>query len=191
MSGLGSMMAGGNPASGERQEDDFYPTPAGVTEAFCQSSPGKELTPFVWEPFCGDWAMASVLEKHGYKVIGSDINPRDPRGRKKDFLKTPLGRARPSSFSIVSNPPFNLAVKAVEHAIALEPWMIAFVLKSTWWHAVGRLSLFERHPPKWIMPLTWRPDFLNKGRPTMEVSWVVWQQGYTGFTRYQPLRRPS
>lgn len=186
--GLGAAMAGGNPREG-RQEEDFYPSPPEVTEALMRSSAGKELTPFVWEPCCGDGAMARIIEAHGHKVVGTDIKPRG-YGNRVDFLKTPLNRARPGSFSIVTNPPFNLAVPMLEHAFALQPWMIALVLKSTWWHAAGRLPLFEKHPPKWIMPLTWRPDFLNKGRPTMECSWVVWQSGHEGFTRYQPLRRP-
>jgi hypothetical protein len=181
--GLGSAMAGGNPLTG-RMEDDFYPTPSEVTHALLGEfhfGRGKIL-----EPAAGDYAMASVLEANGYQVEASDVTPRDPRVMQRDFLtmtKTDAG-------AIITNPPFNLAQQFIEHALGvLRVSVLALVLKSTYWHAVTRQPLFQRFRPSFVCPLTWRPDFLQKGRPTMECSWVVWMDTHMGPTQYLPLNK--
>lgn len=54
------------------------------------------------------------------------------------------------------------------------------------------------YPPRFVLPLTWRPDFLEhekqegdkKGAPTMEVAWSVWFKG-SNETIYLPLQKPE
>jgi hypothetical protein len=50
--------------------------------------------------------------------------------------------------------------------------------------------LFDRHTPSFVMPLTWRPDFMGLGRPTMEISWVVWEPFGAVYPAYIPLSKP-
>lgn len=55
-----------------------------------------------------------------------------------------------------------------------------------------RWNLFMQHPPAYVLPLTWRPDFLNGtkgGSPTMECLWTVWISGNTS-AQYIPLLKP-
>lgn len=43
----------------------------------------------------------------------------------------------------------------------------------------------------YVLPLTWRPDFMGGergGTPTMEVHWTVWRRGQTD-TKYRLLGR--
>lgn len=185
MSGLGSMMAGGNPATG-RQDDDFYPTPREVTEAllrYWRFDPAKPIH----ECACGDGAMAKVIEAHGFTVIASDLVDRG-YGIQQDFLKMDRALAP----VVITNPPFNLAVDFITHALDdLQVGTLALVLKSTFWHAKNRYALFNRHRPRAVLPLLWRPDFLGRGRPTMECAWCVWDRGYTGATLYHPLPKPN
>jgi hypothetical protein len=50
------------------------------------------------------------------------------------------------------------------------------LLKSQYWHAAKRHQLFNTHTPAYILPLTWRPDFMfgeRGGAPTMDVLWTV------------------
>ena len=57
--------------------------------------------------------------------------------------------------------------------------------------AAKRKALFEEHPPAYVLPLTWRPDFMGGergGAPTMEVHWTVWRRGHVD-TKYRLLGR--
>jgi hypothetical protein len=180
--GLGASMAGGNPAEG-RQPRDFYATPSDVTKALIAV---EKFDGGIYDPACGDDAMTDVFKDAGYKTIGSDIHPLG-KGYKRDFFAV---KNKMYNWNIVTNPPFNLAEEFIEHALSLEPKSVSFVLKSSYFHAKSRKTLFDRTKPAAIYPLTWRPDFLGKGRPTMEVIWVVWKRGYNGPTIYQPLERP-
>jgi hypothetical protein len=180
---LGAMMAGGNPASGERQDNDFYATPDPVTVALLKV---LQLPGITHECCCGNGAMAKVLEAAGCKVVASDLVDRG-YGKQRDFFSI----TRPVAHNLITNPPFNLAEKMIRHGLSLRPNVMAFVLKSTFWHAKGRYPLFVETKPAMILPLTWRPDFLNLGRPTMEVMWCVWKKGHAGPPIYQPLIKPE
>lgn len=172
-----------------RKPADFYPTPSDVTVALldhlrlCASN-------VVWEPACGDGSMARVLENYFDCVWASDL--RDDCGFGEggvDFLTTE------HSFHpdwIITNPPFNVAVDFIRRALSITP-NVAMLLKSQFWHARSRIELFESYPPAEILPLTWRPAFLEKERgrsPLMDVMWVIWRDGYRG-TGYRPIRRPT
>lgn len=184
MTGIGAMMAGGNP-SGARQENDFYPTPSEVTMALMNACPPTFND--VHECAAGDLAITKVLQEMAYDVVSSDIVVRSEGVIQEDFLQLKERRAR----CLVTNPPFNLAKSFIKHAHDLKYDYIALVLKATYWHAKNRYDLFVNHRPYAIFPLTWRPDFLDKGRPTMEICWSVWKRGHDGFTVYEPLLRPE
>jgi len=64
------------------------------------------------------------------------------------------------------------------------------MLKATYWHSKNRKALFRRTKPAAVWSLTWRPDFLGKGRPTMDVMWCVWRRGNEARCAYDLLDRP-
>lgn len=189
--GIGAAMAGGKAGSGAdrpRQHADWYPTPKDVTSVLF------DLVKFsggIYEPCCGDGSLAKVAEEdYGYKVIGTDLHDRGygvGHGPKYDALKVTDLLAP----NIVTNPPFNIAADIIEHMWSLEPDSMAMLLKSTFWHAERRRKLFEKMPPAKIIALTWRPDFLNLQRPTMEVIWCVWKRGNNSDTAYELANRPE
>lgn len=165
-----------------RRALDFYPTPPEVTIALMGFLKLKPCT--VWECACGNGAMADVIKSYGHKVVATDLNTG------VDFLKTKI-----KAEAIITNPPFNLAAKFIEKAVN-EADIVAMVLKSQYWHAKGRIELFQKHTPSFILPLTWRPDFLYQerengkhGSPTLEIIWTVWIKGNNSAT-YQPLIKP-
>ena len=186
MTGLGTAMAGGK-ASGARQDLDWYPTPDDVTRALLIAD-GRHMPYSIWEPACGDGAMAEVLRGWGHDVFATDIVDRGYSGQRAtaDFfaVKTPMAHG------LITNPPFSLAHQWIQHALALCPGYVALLTKSTFWHAGRRADLFESHPPAAVYPLLWRPDFLRLGAPTMEAAWNVWRP-HDGETIYRPLRRPA
>lgn len=191
MSGLGAMMQGGN---GEPQDFFFYPTPPEPVLALLEAEGGvlwSHSNGRVWEPCCGDGAIARVLAAHNYHVIGSDIQPRG-FGRVLDFLQATDADAR----AIVTNPPYGLDLpeKMLRHAMRLKVGYVAMLLKTTYWSVASRLPLWQQYRPAAVYPLTWRVDFLapirGRGAPVMDVMWVVWRSCVPGRTEYRPLPRP-
>lgn len=85
----------------QRAGQDFYATPAWVTEALLRH---VRFRGPVWEPCCGDGAMSSVLAGQGYDVISTDLVDRGFGEAGVNFLTTytvPSGCR-----SIVTNPPY-------------------------------------------------------------------------------------
>lgn len=175
-----SKIIGGNPLK-PRRESDFYPTPPEVTVALLDFLRLPKWTR-IWEPACGQNHMVNVMKDLGYEVVATDIQIGT------DFL---TADCRDCDW-IITNPPFGISDKFIERCIKHgKPF--ALLLKSQYWHAKKRLDLYRKHPPTFILPLTWRPDFLftepGDHKPLMDVCWVVWQGRPCAI--YHPLERPE
>lgn len=85
----------------EREGRDFYATPSWVTEALLRY---VDFRGPIWEPCCGDGAMAKVLGAHGHEVVSTDIVNRGFGTPGIDFLacRSVPGNCR----SLVTNPPY-------------------------------------------------------------------------------------
>lgn len=179
---LGSQIAGGNSAYG-RKDSDFYPTPPDVTKALLDFLKlPKDFR--IWEPACGENHMVNTIHDCGYEVIGTDILTGT------DFLTCDM----PENIDfIITNPPFSKSEEFIRKCRDHDA-CFALLLKSQYWHAKKRLELFYEHPPLYVLPLTWRPDFLFKqrggGSPLMDVMWCVWDKCTHDVTYYRPLGRP-
>lgn len=180
-----TLVLANNSLTNKRRELDFYPTPQNVTVALLRFlNLPKSLT--VWECACGDGRMAEAIKREGYSVYSSDIAETGYGEGGTDFLST-----RRRQDVIMTNPPFALSASFIRHAIP-QASIVAMLLKSQYWHAQKRAALFQEHPPAWVLPLTWRPDFMfgeRGGAPTMECLWTVWIEGQTD-TRCRLLLKP-
>ncbi|WP_340265426.1 hypothetical protein [Sphingobium mellinum] len=174
--GLGRMMTGGG-AKVDRQGNDYYPTPATVTRALIAAEREALLTMCdghhpVWEPCGRGGAIAKELRVAGFPTVASDLIA-DP-----DNLVAPqdlLLCQEAWSPVVVTNPPFALAEEMIRHLLVdLHCTYVAMLLKASFWHAQARTGLWRQRQPQRIWALNWRPDFLGKGAPTMEVIWCVW-----------------
>src|SRR3954449_2910084 len=85
----------------ERQDRDFYPTPAWVTAALLRRI---RLPNGIWAPCCGDGALVRVLESHGHIVVGRDLVDRGYGERGRHFLDET--RLPDDVTAIVTNPPY-------------------------------------------------------------------------------------
>ena len=178
-----------NRSAVDRNKTDFYATPTEVTVALLDFLEDKmliDLPATIWEPAAGNLAMVDVMFDRGYRVIATDLYPQVGGMFPTDFLE-----ANAECDWIITNPPFSKATEFIIHALGLgKP--CAFLLKSQFWHARSRLDLFRENPPSYVLPLTWRPDFLygaKSGSPTMECLWTVWSGGHE--TIYYPLEKPK
>ena len=170
-------------AHGTRRANDFYPTPRECTLALLTFLEERFLIrsgDTIWEPACGSNAMVEVMREKGYNVIGTDII------NGQDYLSTEIV----DDYSwIITNPPFCIAQDFIIRSSALNK-PFALLLKSQYWHSVKRLKIFSDIQPTFVLPLTWRPDFLGKGASLMDMIWVVWI-GKSPVTYYQPLKKPT
>lgn len=133
--------------------------------------------------------MAKVIAEYVDDVYSTDIRQSGFGNGGVDFLSTSF-----DCEAVITNPPFALSEQFIVHALKQAP-VVAMLFKSQYWHAQRRIELFNQHQPAYVLPLTWRPDFLfdqrengAKGAPTMEVHWTVWIEGTTE-TKYHLLRR--
>lgn len=187
-----SQIMGGN-GTKARKAADLYPTPPEVTVALMRFLKLPRSTQ-IWEPACGQGDMVEALRGCGMLAYGTDIRSG------QDFLDSWQPRSTIAACSwIITNPPFSLADEFIRHAAEIgKPF--AMLLKAQYWHAAKRAQLFREIPPSYVLPLTWRPDFLFKERdgkkgasPLMDVMWCVWltpqMQGVQ--TVFKPLMRPE
>ena len=174
---LNANIIGGNPMCG-RSDRDFYSTPWDVTQALVDFL-DLQKTAYIWECACGNGAMANVFRSNGYHVYETDI------ALGTDFLQTT------SCFCdwIITNPPFYIADKFIRKCSSYGV-PFALLLKSQYWHAAKRLELFRKITPTYILPLTWRPDFIGNKRGLVDFVWCVWIPGEKE-THYKPLERPK
>lgn len=179
-------------ASDKRRELDFYPTPKNVTIALMNFF--GFITPLkIWEPACGTGSMSNVLKFYGHEVYSSDKSDYGYGVTNADFL---THNPNNKFDAIITNPPFRQSVEFIKKSLQEAP-IVAMLLKTQYWHARNKYNLFNDHPPAYILPLTWRPDFLEherkvgekNGSPTMDVAWTVWIKGETE-TKYKPLLKP-
>lgn len=181
----GRMLTGGD--AGNRVKDDFYATPYSCTQALLSVEYGS-IPGHVWEPACGDGAICDVLNKWGIEHFASDIEDRG-----YVFLDQIIDFTvafPPPSNAIITNPPFNMAEAFIRRASLLGIDYMALLLKATFWHAAKRQELFELWKPARIYAITWRPDFLKKGAPTMDCIWCVWDGRGEDDPTYHLLRKP-
>lgn len=184
-----STVIGGRSEKWDRNDADFYPTPASVTKALFRDFP-QLAHGLVWEPACGDGAISRVIYdvNPSVAVISTDLHHRGYGTGGIDFLKSAnvFGAT-----SLVTNPPFFAAEAFIRHASKMGiPF--AMLLKGTYWNAAARFDLFKTTGPAVVAPLLWRPNFApNRGKsPTMEFCWTVWDARPSEHCRFEPMVRP-
>ena len=162
----------------ERRENDAYYTEPRVTEALLGA---LELRGRVWEPAAGRGDMADVIEKAGYHVVATDID------RDWDFFD--FIRPHHGYETIITNPPYSVAVRFVRHALDLmEPvgGMVVMLFRNEWDSAASRRDLFTEKPFRTKYVLTFRPRWdwwetdKPKTGPRHNFSWFVWDWRHTG-----------
>jgi hypothetical protein len=159
--------------------NDFYATePKAVEDLLKVESFSKQIL----EPAVGMGHIANVLENNGYEIKSSDIIDRGYKNTEvKDFFDY-----KENSLDIVTNPPFKLAQKFLEHAqaISTDGVKIALFLKLTWLEGKARGEMFKKYPPKYIYVFSSRRvcarggDFEKYKSSAVAYCWYIWEVGY-------------
>ncbi len=118
------LSAGRSPARGShaapriitRADHDFYPTPPEAVRALLSV---ERFDGLIWEPACGDGAIATELVRHNLTVHATDLIDRGYGQGGQDFLSpVTLARTfalRPDLKHIVTNPPLQLPARHRRH----------------------------------------------------------------------------
>jgi hypothetical protein len=189
-----------------RIPNEYYPTPPEATRALLSV---ERFEGSIWEPACGEGAIASVLKDAGHTVVATDLVEYGYGIGRTDFLK----ELRPRAKHIVTNPPYGsgLADAFITQSLRfaqLTGGTVAMLLnlaslvhrtRTTWWRA---------HPPARLYAIDdivcWpahrygpAPQHFTKHR----YFWAVWKPDHTGpsafwwlssaeFRRAQPIPKP-
>ena len=97
----------------------------------------------IWEPACGRGAIANVLRAHGHRVICTDLVDYGADSTAiygVDFLRT---TELPADVGcILTNPPFKIINKFIDHALRLCPQVI-ILARLALWESERRSSVLE------------------------------------------------
>jgi len=168
---------------------EFYPTPPEATRALLSV---ETFDGPIWEPACGDGAIARELKAAGYDVTSTDLVDRGFGEAGHDFLKS----EQPLAKHIVTNPPYGthglgdaFVRRALIHAQKTRG-TVAMLLNLRSLANPDRHKKFTKTPPAAIYfldELTCWPE----GKPTSKTAriarqqyyWCVWKPGHAGAPR--------
>lgn len=171
-----------NDISPFREPHDFYPTPPEATRALLsvESFHGP-----IWEPACGDGAIAKILLAAGHSVVSTDLIDRGWGTSGINFLTEPHNRAR----HIITNPPYGrgLADSFIRKALALARPVsgdVAMLLDLAGLCHPIRTSFYLSNPPAAIYAmddLTFLPGGRIGSTPVKSrFCWMVWRAAHKG-----------
>jgi hypothetical protein len=161
----------------DREANDFYPTPAWVTETLLKH---VTLRGPVWEPCCGDGAIARVIEAQGHTVEATDLSDRGYGRGGVDFFNC---KAIPNGCqAIVTNPPYgdggaerhaqrasSQLLSFVRHAIALAEGtngQLALLVRFQWIAGQRAAAMISAGPLDRVIVLTHRILWFDMGPAT-------------------------
>jgi len=176
----------------ERAAADFYPTPPEPTRALLKAEAGRLRDfPAIWEPACGDGAMAREIEAAGHTYVATDLYPRG-FGLRMDFFAANVAPAR----AIITNPPYHTINwrdgrgRWITHAMeTLGIEYMALLLSWSWPGAGGHAPMWAKWPPARVYLMRWKIDFTRAGAPPMLNGWFIWDRASSGETVLRMLDR--
>jgi hypothetical protein len=173
------------------RRDDLYETPEVAVRALLEV---EQLPHFVWECACGPGSIVKVLRAAGHRVAATDLVDYGCTESLSgiDFLmetKAPAGVE-----AIISNPPYKLAARFVEHALDLCPCAI-MLLRLAFLESARRTNILDGGHLARVYPFADRLPMMHRAgwdgpiaSSQTPFAWFVWSRHHRGPTT---LRRIS
>ena len=172
-----------------RIPNEFYPTPPEATRALLSV---ERFEGSIWEPACGEGAIAKELIAAGHTVVSTDLIEYGFGIPRVDFLK----EIRPRARHIVTNPPYGsgLADAFIEqslHFAAETGGTVAMLLNLASLAHRTRTRWWREHPPARLYAIDdivcW-PEHRYGPAPTPftrhRYFWAVWTPDHSGPSRF-------
>jgi hypothetical protein len=173
-------IVGSSRANGEREENDFYPTPAYAVEELLKR---EKFDGNIYECACGEGDISKVLISHNYKVYSSDLIDRGYGYSGIDFLNYNGKRCD----NIVTNPPFKYALEFVLQSKKVANNKIAMFLKTVFLESSSRFEMFQDKdfPLKTMYQFSKRVTLVKNGikmknSGVIAYAWFIWDKNYVG-----------
>ena len=174
----GLSIVGSSRNNGEREKDDFYPTPAWAVEELLKR---EVFTGTIWECACGEGDISEVFIKNGFEVHSTDLVDRG-YGNQEDFFISDF-----IADNIVTNPPYKLALEFVLKCKQQSRNKIAMFLKTVWLESDSRYEMFQdkEFPLKTVYQFSKRVSLYKNGvkmknSGMISYAWYVWDKNYVG-----------
>lgn len=171
-------IVGSSRNNGDRELDDFYPTPAYVVEELLKK---EKFEGNIWECACGEGDISNVLIKNGFDVISTDLVDRG-YGTQSDFLKSNM-----VADNIITNPPYKYALEFILKAKQHTNNKIAMFLKTVFLESETRYEMFQdkEFPLKTVYQFSKRVTLYKSGiklknSGMISYAWFVWDKNYVG-----------
>jgi hypothetical protein len=163
---------------------NFYPTPPAATRALLSV---EQFDGSIWEPACGEGAIAKVLADAGHAVVSTDLNDWGFGLTGVDFLQELAPRAK----HIITNPPYGrgLADAFVRQALIFARstgGKVAMLLNLASLAETSRTPRWQKTPPAriyatdgvicWPDPARRPPKHFTAHR----YCWAVWEPSHRG-----------
>lgn len=172
---------------------DLYQTASVAVEALLRV---ETLPHHIWEPACGPGVIVDVLRRHRHTVWATDLIdygcPQSESG--VDFLATT--QTRIDTEAIVTNPPYRLATKFIQHALDMCPRVMMLLrLQYLEGHSKARLAVLDGgklarvHVFRNRLPMMHRAGWTGPvATSRIAFAWFIWDRDHHGATE---LRRIS
>lgn len=181
-------LGASNHTDKERQNEDYYATDPLAAELLLQIEEIDKNKP-IWECAAGEKHLSNIFERHGYKVRSSDLVMRTDGVEQLDFLN----QNEKWDGTIITNPPYNQAVKFIEKAMetVTEGNKVIMFLKVQFLEGKSRKKLFEKYPPKTVWVSSSRimcakngnfEEMIAGGGSAVAYAFYIWEKGYKGDT---------
>jgi len=180
----GLSIVGSSRNNGEREKNDFYPTPKYATIELLKR---EKFSGNIWECACGEGDISKLLIKEGYQVYSTDLIDRGFGVGRVDFLKEGLFQDTEMHDNIITNPPYKHALEFVLQSKKQSINKIAMFLKTVFLESEKRKEMFLDT----IFPLRTVYQFSKRVNPTkagiklknsgmIAYAWYVWDKNYKG-----------
>jgi len=168
----------GHNANGDREKDDFYPTPLKATQSLLDK---QKFDGEIWECACGNGAMSEVMKDNGYQVYSSDLIDRGYGDTGIDFLQS-----NKKVDNIVTNPPFKLATEFTLKSFELARKKVVMLSKISYLEGVKRRELiFNQNKLEKVLIFSRRVPFKKESTQKlagglMAFGWFIYDVNYNG-----------
>ena len=168
----------GHNSKGDREKEDFYPTPESATQALMDR---QQFKGEIWECACGNGAMSKVIIKNGYNVYSSDLIDRGYGEIGIDFLQSDK-----KFDNIITNPPFNLGTEFTIQALKLARKKVVMLSKLSYLEGIKRRELiFNQNKLEKVLVFSKRVPFKKESTQTkaaglMAFGWFIYDVNYSG-----------
>lgn len=164
----------------EKEKDEFYETPPALTRALLSL---ERFDGDIWEAACGKGAMSGLLAEAGHHVISTDLIDRGFGETGVDFLAQDRLRAP----NVVTNPPFTLWGRFLEHALKLGAKKVVLMNEASILTNLGTSTIMQKTKLTRVLIANGRVSALPPGAIDLghsprkgNFAWYIWEHGNLG-----------